>query len=359
MKKKIAGLLAAVMVMSMLSGCSKAADSMTNSDLSEMKVEKYVTLGEYDNLTVEVAPVEVKQEEWDQLLVAVYQSNVTAENGAVYNRVVENGDTVIIDYIGTKDGVAFSGGTAVDTSLTIGSGTYIAGFEEGLIGVKPGQTVDLNLIPENYGVAELNGAAVVFTVTVDYILPNINELQDSVVSGLGYEGVSTVEELRQYVYDYLQESAELTYLYNTQDAIMEVLMENATIADLPEAFVNSYNHVFSENLEYQGSKYGIDGETYANYFYNMAAADYIALYSEVQARQEILLQTLANELDLNVDDEELETSLEEYIKTVGVASVEELLGEGYTKEEYRNYFMCEKVMEYLVERTTVVEPVAE
>ena len=359
MKKKMAGLLAAVLAVSVLGGCSKAADTMTNSDLSQMKVEKYVTLGDYDNLTVEVAPEEVTQEQWDQLLLDVYQSNVTAENGAVTNRAVENGDTVIIDYVGKKDGVAFAGGTASGADLVIGSGTFIDGFEEGLIGVMPGKTVDLNLtFPAEYHSADLAGQAVVFTVTVNYILPNITELQDSVVGGFELEGMTTVEELRQYVYDYLQESAAQTYLYKTQDAIMQELMETSTIADLPESFINSYNHVFSENLAKKGAQYGLDGETYSNYFYGMAASDYIALYSEVQARQEVLLQTIANELGMNVDDEELAASLENYARAVGAESVEALLGETYTEDEYRNYFMCEKVMEYLVEKTTVVEPAA-
>ena len=170
--------------------------------------------------------------------------------------------------------------------------------------------------------------------------------------------VDTVEELRQYVNDYLQESAETTYLYNTQDAIMKYLMEESTIADLSEAFVESYNHVFAENLDRYGAQYGLDGETYCQYFYGMTAADYISLYSEIQARQEVLLQTIANKENLNVSDEELETLLQERAAEFGVASVEDLLG-NTTKGEYRNYFMSERVMEFLVENANIVEPAAE
>ena len=212
MKKRLAGLLALALAVSVLGGCNKAADSMTNSDLKDMKVTSYVTLGHYSNLTVEVEPVDVTQEEWDELTLAVYQSNVPDED-MIYDRKVENGDTVIIDYVGTKDGVAFDGGTATAQELTIGSGKYIAGFEEGLIGVLPGETVDLNLtFPEDYGVEDLNGAAVVFKVTVNSIYPNLSEMKDSVVAAMGLEGVSNIEEYKQYVYNYLQESAELTYL---------------------------------------------------------------------------------------------------------------------------------------------------
>lgn len=359
MKKKIAGVLAVLMAVGLLGGCGgDNSVAALNSDLNRMKVENYVTeLCDYSNLSVEVAPVEVTREEQDQLLLAVYQSNVTADNGAVFNRKVENGDTVIIDYVGKKDDVAFAGGTDSGASLTIGSGQFIDGFEEGLIGVMPGETVDLNLtFPTNYGNTELAGAAVVFTVTVNYILPNINEMVDSVVVGLQYPEVNTVEDLRAYVNNYLEISAEETYSYNIQNAIMKVLMEGSTIGELPETFINSYNHVFSENLNAMGAQYGIDGNTYAYYFYGMEAANYIALYSEVQARQEMLLQAIANKEGLQATDEELQAFLDEATAAGGYASQEEMLG-SFTAEEYRNYLMCENVMDFLMEKTTVIAPV--
>lgn len=359
MKKKLFGLLAAVFTVGALAGCDTTnVEVMTNSDLKDMKVEKYVTLCEYKGLTVEVAPVEVTKEEQDQLLLNVYQSNVTADYG-VYNRPVVNGDTVIMDYVGKLDGVAFEGGTDSDASLVIGSGSFIDGFEEGLIGVTPGETVDLNLtFPEVYHNAEMAGKSVVFTVTLKYIMPGLDELQDGMVANLGLPDVDTVEELREYVNDYLQESAETTYLYNIQDAIMKQLMQESTIEELPEAFVESYHHVFSESLDYYGAQYGIDGETYAQYFYGMPAADYISLYSDVQARQEMILQAIANKENLNIGDEELETLLQERATEFGAPTVEDLLG-NTTKDEYRNYFMSERVMDFLVENTTVVEPLAE
>ena len=91
----------------MLTACGESKE--TNEDLKQMKVEKYVTLGDYSNLSVSVAPAEVDQDQWDELLLAVYQSNVTADNGGITDRAVATGDTVIIDYEGKKDGVAFEG----------------------------------------------------------------------------------------------------------------------------------------------------------------------------------------------------------------------------------------------------------
>mgnify|MGYP003523801688 FL=1 len=159
MKKKTLGLLAAVLSVAMLAGCGAkdtgdasisqgAADSVV---LKNLDVDKYVTLGEYKGLEVSVDTVEVDEDEWDTLVNNVYYGNITADNGGIKDRAVETGDTVNIDYEGKKDGVAFEGGTAQGYDLTIGSGSFIDGFEDGLIGVMPGETVDLDLpFPEGY-----------------------------------------------------------------------------------------------------------------------------------------------------------------------------------------------------------------
>jgi len=358
MMKKLAGVMAAILSVCLLAGCG-SEPSATNRELNVMDVNNYVTLGDYSNIHVSVEPAEVKQEEWDELLWAVYASYVTAENGGVTDRAVKAGDTVIIDYEGKKDGVAFAGGTASDASLTIGSGQFIDGFEDGLVGVMPGNTVELNLtFPEEFRNAELAGQPVVFTVTVHYIVPSREDgMTDDVVAALGVPDVSTVEELRQYVYDYLYDSTEMVNQYNIQNAIMEQLVNTSTIEELPETFVNSYNHVFNENLAKSAASYGVDVETYANDNYAMGSADYVKLYSQVQARQEILLQAIANREGLKVSDEELQTELEELTAESGFHSVEEMLG-NYDREEFRNYIMSEKVMDFLMERTTVT-PVSE
>ena len=224
MKKKTAGLAAVFLTVGMLAACGESTE--TNQDLKQMKVDKYVTLGDYSNLSVSVAPAAVDGEQWDELLLAVYQGGVTADNGGITDRAVETGDTVLIDYEGKKDGVAFAGGTAKNANLTIGSHRFIDGFEDGLVGVMPGETVDLNLtFPEGYDNAELDGQDVVFTVTVHCILPGADEMEDAVVASLEIEEVGTVEELRQYVYDYLMEQAEVNYTYSVKDALISELMD--------------------------------------------------------------------------------------------------------------------------------------
>lgn len=351
--RKSVSLIAVFLLAGLLAGCGQEPE-VTNSNLSEMKVDKYVTLGDYSSISIAVEPVEVQQSQWDELTLAVYQSYVTAENGGVTNRTVEEGDTVIIDYVGKKDGVAFEGGTASNANLLIGSGQFIDGFEEGLIGVMPGETVDLNLaFPDNFRNEELAGQPVVFTVTVHFILPSADEMVDSVVAALGVPDVSTVEELRQYVYDYLQESADANYRYQVQNALMEELLSQCVVDELPESFVDSYHDGIYNSLANVASGYGVDAETYANTM-GMTSEDYISHFSLLQARQDVLLQAIANKEQLTVSDEELQEKLEAEAAAVGT-TIEELLG-SYDREEYRNYVMSEKVMDFLIEKADITTP---
>ena len=353
MRTKLISVFAAFFIVCFLVGCGEAP-AVTNRNLNGMDVSKYVDLGEYNHISVSVEPAKVEQSQWDELLLAVYQSYVTAENGGIVDRAVETGDTVIIDYEGKKDGIAFAGGTASNADLTIGSGSFIDGFEDGLIGVMPGSTVELNLtFPEDYN-EELAGQAVVFTVTVNYILPNeADKMEDSVVADLGVPDVSTVEELRQYVYGYLLENAEANYQYKVQNAIMEQLLDRSVIEDLPDTFVESYHDGIYNSLSNAASGYGMDADTYASLM-GMSKDEYVDHYSLLQAKQDVLLQAIANHENLTVSDEELQTKLEEEAATAGT-TVEGLLG-NYDREEYRNYIMSEKVMNYLMEKAEITEP---
>ncbi len=401
MKKKIVSFLAVVMTASMLAGCgnsdsangteatdnvgvtnateqvgttsaTEATDSnatetidnqeTTNSSetteidvstelLHEMDVDQYVTIGEYKGLEVTVEPISVDDSEVESLMQSAYNSVVTAENGGVVDRAVAVGDTANIDYVGKKDDVAFDGGTASGYHLTIGSGQFIDGFEDGLVGVMPGETVDLQLtFPEEYHSADLAGQEVVFTVTVNYIIPT--EMKDEVVPNIGIEGVSTVEELRQYAYDYLYSSAEYDYTNDVDNGVLSTFMNNCVFNEIPQNIINKYEEMAKNGLAQQAQSYGMDVEAFVNQFYGRTLEEFLDIYGVEAAKQDISLQAVANRENLNLTEEELNATLQEYATNAGYATVEEFLGEN-TKDTYRDYLMCEKVLDFLVENAVV------
>ena len=359
MKKSFVKFLAALSAVFLLTGCGE-----TDKTLHEMKVEKYVTLGEYDHLTVEIDPAylpTVEDSEIYEVMNSLYISYVPKEDG-ITNRAVENGDTVIIDYVGKKDGVPFDGGTADGASLGIGSGQFIAGFEDGLIGVMPGETVDLDLtFPENYGNAELAGQPVVFTVTVHYILPAEvpeNKMKDSVVAAIGLPEVDTVAEYRDYVKNYLESTKQQNYDYAVQNGIIEQVLGQSEFKDLPEELVQKYSDMVRANLTKAAAQNNISVETYCSYFFQKDSESYIRENGERYLKQDLAFQAIANAQGLAVDDAELESKLAEMAEKAGVDTVEEFIGD-IAKEDFRNYFMNEKIMEFLQNNTTVAEKVAE
>ena len=239
--KKIIGLvflIAAVAVL--LCGCAKDMGRLNyNYDMT-----KYVELESY-SVEVDTASDIYKEyysEKLSELLV-----------GKVTEGKVEDGDTANIDYVGKKDGVAFSGGSALGYDLVIGSDTFIDGFEDGIVGVKIGSTVDLDLtFPKDYSNTELAGKDVVFTVTVNYVMREFSELTDDIAKFCGYESAAEVETAAR---DYAKECTAWSNVYS-----------NAKIEKYPDKEMEIYVDMLMLQTDAQiYSQYGITLEQYVSY----------------------------------------------------------------------------------------------
>ena len=325
--------------------------------LSGINVADYVTLGEYTGVEVSVDAPVVTDEYLDSYIDYVLQSNMVKTE--VTDRPVEEGDIVNIDYEGKIDGVAFDGGTAQGYDLTIGSGAFIDGFEDGLIGAQSGETLDVNVtFPEDYPGEEVAGKDAVFTVTVNSIsVESLPELTDEFVQGLDV-GVNTVEEYRQYAYDLLMEEEQNTHDSNAEVAILEAVMANSELQDPPEDMTNRYYSRMIDNMTYYASMYGYDLETFLSI---QGTSEDATRESSVQAGQEIItMQAIAEAEGLSVTDEELDAEIESNAGSLGYDDVEEYRA-SLDVEGYREYMMSEKVLDFLLENAVVtdVEPETE
>lgn len=349
MGKRIAVVVAALLAAGVLGGCGSESGA-----LKDMKVERYVTLGEYVGIPAQLAAAAVDEAQEEELMQALYRDSVTAQLGGITDREVAIGDTVNIDYVGKKDDVAFEGGTASGALLDIGSGQFIEGFEEGLVGVMPGETKRLELtFPEEYRRnEELAGQAVVFTVTVNFILPT--EYSDEVIAGLGIPDITTVEEMRQFVHEYLESQAQSAYRTALENAVVDSLVGGCVFQEIPEEVVEKYRNNVKSGLEANSAAMGVDPDTFCMYNYYMDAESFLDEYAEVAAKQSLAFQAVANAEDLNVSDEELQENLEQYAAQGGFETVEDCLGD-LDREEYREYFMIEKVLEFLTQNAQVTE----
>ena len=319
--------------------------------LSGITVSDYVTLGEYKGVKVSVDAAVVTDEYLDSYIDYVLQSNMLTTQ--VTDRPVQEGDIVNIDYEGKIDGVAFDGGTAQGYDLAIGSGSFIDGFEDGLIGAETGETRDVAVtFPEDYHGTDVAGKDAVFTVTVNSIsVETLPELTDEFVQGLGV-GAETVEEYRQYAYDLLMEEQQANHDAEAEMAVLETVMNNAELQDPPEDMTNRYYSRLIDNMNYYASMYGYDLETFLSL--NGTSEETIMESARNAAKQLITMQAIAEAEGIEVTDEELDEEIEANAVSMGYEDAD-AYREALDAEGYREYMLTEKVLDFLLENAEVVD----
>ena len=332
-------------------GTAAAEDYGPEAYLNGITVSDYVTLGDYKGVKVSVDAAVVTDEYLDSYIDYVLQSNMLTTE--VTDRPVQEGDIVNIDYEGKIDGVAFDGGTAEGYDLAIGSGSFIDGFEDGLIGAETGETRDVEVtFPEDYHGTDVAGKDAVFTVTVNSIsVETLPELTDEFVQGLGV-GAETVEEYRQYAYDLLMEEQQANHDAEAEMAVLETVMNNAKLQDPPEDMTNRYYSRLIDNMNYYASMYGYDLETFLSL--NGTSEETIMESARNAAKQLITMQAIAEAEGMEVTDEELDEEIEANAVSMGYEDAD-AYREALDAEGYREYMLTEKVLDFLLENAEVVD----
>lgn len=332
--------------------------------LDNLNVADYVELGDYLGVEVAVPAAEVTDDQVDVYINSALESN--KEKNEITDRAAENGDLVDITFVGTRDGEAFEGGSGENYEMTLGAGGYIEGFEEGIVGMKTGETKDLNLtfpIPYNNN-PSLAGADVVFTITMNHIYEEVTpEFDDDFVAGLEIDGVTTAEEYRQYAYDNLMSVAEAQRDTEVENAVLRAVSENATFKAVPEAMVERYYDRLVSNLTYQASMYGMDLETFLLYGTGLTQEEYEAemqASAEEAVKQILVLQAIAEKEGMTVTEEDVEADLEENATNYGYESAEEYKEAlGDELQGYGEYLMTERMSAFVVENAVVTDDEAE
>lgn len=219
---------------------------------AEVATKPEAKLGQYTEIEVEEEPIEVTDEEIDKKIEAEQKKNARQVK---VDRPAQKGDTVVIDYVGTVDGEEFVGGSADNYSLELGSGTFIPGFEDQLVGVSAGDEKEVNVtFPEDYNAKDLAGKDAVFKVTVHEVqekqMPEIDDEFAQEVSEF-----DTLEEYRADVAKTIREQKEKSALSARQQAVVDKIIENAEI-DIPDPMVETQARQmidgYARQLQYSG-----------------------------------------------------------------------------------------------------------
>ncbi|MBP5767190.1 MAG: trigger factor [Clostridia bacterium] len=273
-------------------------------------VKPEVKLGEYKGIEIKRIPTDVTDEDVDAELKRLAEEDYRLE--PVEGRPAQNGDTVLIDYAGSVDGVAFEGGTAEGQNLVLGSGSFIPGFEDQIVGHEVGDEFVVNVtFPEEYHAEELAGKAAEFKVTLhdikEKVIPEIND--DFAAEKSDFE---TLAEYREDLKKKLAEKKEKEAKSSTENELIAKAAENAEI-DIPECMFDNAVENMLENYRRQISNYGIKFEDYLKMTGNdiESVREQIRPNAERQVREQLVLEAIADTENLKATDAQIEERLRE------------------------------------------------
>ena len=295
---------------------------------AEVVVKPTVTLGDYKDLTVEVeASKEVSDEEVETRLTNA-QNNLAEL--VVKESAAENGDTVVIDFVGSIDGIEFEGGKGSNHSLELGSGQFIPGFEEQLVGTKAGDEVEVKVtFPENYQAEDLAGKEAIFATKVNEVkAKELPELDDELAKDIDEE-VETLDELKAKFRKELEESKAEAYDDAVETAAIEAAVANAEIKEIPEEMIHEEVHRAMNEFLGGMQQQGISPEMY----FQITGTTEDDLHKQYEAdadkrvRTNLVVEAIAAAENFTTSDEEVKAEIEDLAGqyNMPVEQVEKLL----------------------------------
>lgn len=286
--------------------------------IAEVPLKPEVTLGDYKNIEVTKQDRTVTDEDVADELESRRQRAVEL---ALKDDAAEEGDTVVIDFEGYKDGEKFDGGSAENHSLELGSGQFIPGFEDQLIGAKSGDEKEVEVtFPEEYGAEELAGQDVVFKVVVHEVKEKrVPELDDEFAKDVDDE-VETLDELKDKIRQQLEKSKDRAATEATDDEAIQKAVENAEVPEIPEAMIDEevdrQFNLFINNLQQQGiskdqymSMIGTSEQELRNQFRNEA---------DFNVKTNLVLEAIAKAENIDVTTEDIDAEIKDLAEQYGM-----------------------------------------
>ncbi|MDO4281041.1 MAG: trigger factor [Peptococcaceae bacterium] len=315
-----------------------------------------ITLGNYEGIELEKVDTTVSDEDIQKEIDHARENTALIIDVEDENATVENGDIVLLDFCGKKDGVAFEGGTAENYELTIGSNSFIPGFEEGMIGMKLGEEKDLNLsFPEEYHAKDLAGADVVFTVKVNAIKrKELAPVDDDFA-----KDVSDFDTLDEYKAN-LREEMETQRKEAAQNQYKSKIAEKVTAdSDVvaPPSMVEKESENYLNEMTYNLRAQGIEMEQYYQLTHTTEedVKKEFTERAEASVKQQLVLAEIAERENIEVSEEELDAEFEKLSKYYQMEKdqlKQIFMVQGQT-ESLKNSIKFEKVMNLLLDKAVI------
>ena len=312
---------------------------------AEVALRPEVTLGEYKGVEVPKADLEVTEEEIQAAVDKERDNNSRTID--VEDRGVENGDLIKLDFDGSVDGVPFQGGKAENYPLTVGSGSFIPGFEDQLIGAKIGEEVTVNVtFPEDYHAEELKGKEAVFKCKVNEIkVKELPEADDEFAKDVSE--FDTMAEYKEDIKKHLLEEKEADAKRNKERAAVAKAVENAQM-DIPEAMINEQIRRMTDDFTRRIESQGITMEQYMQFtgMDTKKLADQMRPEALKRIQNSLVLEEIAKAENIQISDEKLDEEIGKLAANykMEAAKLKELMGD-YEKEQMRNDLAVQAAVE--------------
>lgn len=315
---------------------------------AELAVKPEVTLGDYKGLDVPKTRVTVKKEEVEEELKRTQEQN--AREITIEDRPVKDGDILTIDYSGSVDGEKFEGGTAQDQTLIIGSGAFIPGFEEQLIGKELNEEAAINVtFPEEYHAADLAGKEAVFEVKIKAIKEKeLPELDDEFASEVSE--FETLEEYKADIKEKIRERKKEEAKTERENKLVDLAVENAQM-DIPDAMVEEQVQQMTEEFAQRLSYQGLSMEQYLQ-FSGMDAqkfADDMKPQAVKRIETRLVLEAIVKAENIEVSEEEYKAEVEKMAAMYQMETEQlEKIIQGAQKEQMMDDIAVQKAVDFLV-----------
>ena len=334
--------------------------NVTDSRTLELSfsVEQYpeVTLGQYKGVEVEKQEASVSEAEVDQKIEQERDKNARMMD--IDDRAVLDGDMIKLDFEGFVDGVAFDGGKGEDYPLTIGSGSFIPGFEEQLIGAKIGEEMEVNVtFPEDYQAENLKGKAATFKCTVKSIqVKELPELDDDFAQDVSE--FDTLDEYKDDIRAKLLEQKEADLKRAKQNAALDAVVSNAQM-EIPDAMVDEQVRRMAEDFSRRIQSQGLTVEQYMQ-FTGMTAESMLEQFKPEALKRiqnSLVLEAVAKAEDIQISDEAVEAEVKRMAEQYKMApdALKEALGE-YELGQLKNDLAIQAAVELITDAAVEVEP---
>lgn len=318
--------------------------------VSVSDVTPYITIGEYKELELERSSNTVTDDD----VQAEIDYNLEENGTEVSDGTVEEGDSVTINFTGTIDGKEFDGGSAEDYDLVIGEGGMIDGFEDGIIGMKKGETKELDLtFPDDYYEESVAGKAVVFKVTLQKFTRPAELTDEWVAANTEYK---TVDEYRAAIKKELEDNEVKSADYDLYDNAWSEVLATSEVKEYPQEDMEQAVQAYKELNEKYVKDAGMEMSDFLE-AQGMSEEDYendCQQYAESKVEQNLIVQGIMDKEGLSLEDDDIQTLKDELVSEYGYETFDELVAD-YGEQEVNESLALMRVERFIVDNSTVNE----